>query len=100
MQSLLERLGQVGIRLKSYQPRTYKVLYPECSHTRKAKKDPCLAVTVGHDDHAVWPCHHCDWFIEGVSREAPYGSISRRGRSLRFKTARMVHTMCMLHRHV
>ena len=31
---------------------------PECSHTRKKKKDPCLSVNM---DLMVWNCQHCGW---------------------------------------
>ncbi|MCH8314245.1 MAG: toprim domain-containing protein, partial [Nitrospinae bacterium] len=31
---------------------------PECSHTRKKKTDPCLAVNL---DKKTWYCHHCEW---------------------------------------
>ena len=35
-----------------------KTLCPECSHTRKKKSDPCLAVNL---DKQTWFCHHCEW---------------------------------------
>lgn len=31
---------------------------PECSHTRKKKKDKCLGVNL---DKKVWNCAHCGW---------------------------------------
>jgi twinkle protein len=31
---------------------------PECSHTRKKKKDKCLGVNL---DKKVWNCNHCGW---------------------------------------
>jgi twinkle protein len=31
---------------------------PECSHTRKKKKDKCLSVNL---DKQSWFCHHCQW---------------------------------------
>ena len=31
---------------------------PQCSHTRKKKKDKCLSVNL---DKKVWHCHHCGW---------------------------------------
>ena len=36
---------------------------PECSHTRRKKRAPCLSITT-HDDRAVFQCHHCQ--IAGV----------------------------------
>jgi 5S rRNA maturation endonuclease (ribonuclease M5) len=33
-------------------------LCPECSHTRKKKKDKCLSVNL---NKRVWACHHCGW---------------------------------------
>ena len=35
-----------------------KALCPECSHSRKKKTDPCLAVNL---DKRTWFCHHCEW---------------------------------------
>lgn len=31
---------------------------PQCSHTRKKSKAPCLSVNTVE---GVWLCHHCDW---------------------------------------
>ena len=31
---------------------------PQCSHTRKKKKDKCLSVNL---DKKVWHCNHCGW---------------------------------------
>lgn len=33
-------------------------LCPQCSHTRKKKKDKCLSVNL---DKQAWVCHHCGW---------------------------------------
>jgi len=35
-----------------------KTYCPECSHTRKKKKDKCLSVNCVK---GVWNCHHCGW---------------------------------------
>lgn len=35
-----------------------KVTCPQCSHTRKKKRFPCLNVNT---DKGVWHCWHCDW---------------------------------------
>jgi twinkle protein len=34
------------------------VICPECSHTRKKKKDKCLSVNL---EKRVWFCNHCGW---------------------------------------
>lgn len=35
-----------------------KTICPQCSHTRKKSKYPCLNVSL---DKGVWHCWHCDW---------------------------------------
>lgn len=35
-----------------------KTLCPQCSHTRKTPKDPCLSVNT---ETGTWHCHHCQW---------------------------------------
>ncbi len=35
-----------------------KVICPQCSHTRKNKKDPCLSINL---DKGVYNCHNCGW---------------------------------------
>ncbi|MCH8313770.1 MAG: toprim domain-containing protein [Nitrospinae bacterium] len=35
-----------------------KTTCEKCSHTRKKKTDPCLAVNL---DKKTWFCHHCEW---------------------------------------
>ncbi len=42
-----------------------KTVCPECSHTRKKPKDPCLSVNI---DEKTWNCHHCGW-SGGIKRE-------------------------------
>jgi twinkle protein len=68
MISLTEKLLACSIRLPSYAPGTRRVPCPQCSHTRKKRTDPCLAVTIDADGaEALWHCHHCDW--SGNTRE-------------------------------
>lgn len=50
--SNLELLKEKGINVK----RTGKTTCPECSHTRKKKKDPCLSVNV---EEGWYRCHNC-----------------------------------------
>ena len=60
--SLTERLLAHSIRLPSYAPGTRRLPCPQCSHGRRKRNDPCLAVTINADSvEAVWHCHHCDW---------------------------------------
>ena len=59
--SLSERLLAHSIRLKSYQPGTHRIPCPQCSHSRKKRTEPCLAVTIDSDGEAIWYCHHCEW---------------------------------------
>lgn len=49
------------IQLRDWRPGNHKTLCPQCSHTRKNKRDPCLSVTIDGDGKAVWLCHHCGW---------------------------------------
>ena len=56
---------------------TDKSTCPECSHTRRNKKDPCLSVKVERDG-ATWNCHHCQWS----------GGVNERGKD--FRTQRQV----------
>jgi hypothetical protein len=49
-----------GITLKSAAPGRYSTTCPQCSHTRRRRKDPCLGVTI--DDGGIgWRCFHCGW---------------------------------------
>ena len=45
-----------GIDTKGRTSGTVKTQCPECSKTRKNKRDPCLSVDL---DKQVWMCHHC-----------------------------------------
>jgi twinkle protein len=63
MGSVTEKLASREILLKRAEPgRSYKLLCPRCSHSRRNRRDPCLSVTVHHDgENAMWNCHHCNW---------------------------------------
>jgi hypothetical protein len=53
-------LDCAGITLKSMAPGRYSTTCPQCSHTRRKRKDPCLGVTI--DGGGVgWRCFHCNW---------------------------------------
>lgn len=56
---------------------------PQCSHTRKKPRDPCLAVNV---DEGTWYCHHCGWKGGLKARRmrvdsSPYAGLVRRART-------------------
>lgn len=54
-----------GIELKSNKTSGEVVTTcPQCSHSRKKKKDKCLSVNL---DKKVWHCHHCGW--DGAIKE-------------------------------
>ena len=57
----MEALAEHGISLREYSVGDKKTTCPQCSHTRKNKRDQCLSVTLEPDGGAVWKCHHCDW---------------------------------------
>lgn len=57
----MENLSDYNIRLRSQSVGDHKTTCPQCSDTRRNKKDPCLSVTVEPDGGAVWKCHHCEW---------------------------------------
>ncbi len=56
--SISETLQENGIRLRNITAGNHKTLCPQCSHTRKNRRDPCLSVTIDGDG-VVWNCHHC-----------------------------------------
>ena len=64
---MLQLIDQ-GIRLRNYSEGDKKTTCPQCSHTRKNKKDQCLSVTIERHGGAVWNCHHCGW-TGGVAGE-------------------------------
>jgi twinkle protein len=77
MTSLAEQLLEHGIRPRSYRDGDHKLLCPECSHTRKDRKDPCLSLTINRGS-AVWFCHHCGW--KGSVNERESGRVQPRAR--------------------
>jgi twinkle protein len=60
MAPTMKTLADYGISLRRRGNGEHKTLCPECSATRKNKKDPCLSVKV-EGDAAVWNCHNCGW---------------------------------------
>ena len=64
MRSLSEKLlaRKIVLHGSAAAGSSHKVLCPECSHTRRNKKDPCLSLTIDRDgDNAIWNCHNCGW---------------------------------------
>lgn len=59
-------LQDAGIRLRDLRPGSHKTTCPQCSHTRKNRRDPCLSVTIDGDG-VVYHCHHCGF--SGGSKE-------------------------------
>ena len=57
----MEKLNEQGIHLRNMNAGDHKTTCPQCSHTRRNKKDQCLSVTIEGDGAAVWKCHHCEW---------------------------------------
>ncbi len=51
-------LTALGIDLKRKTSGTLKTTCPQCSESRKSKKDPCLSVDI---DQGVYNCHNCDF---------------------------------------
>lgn len=58
--NLVDALAEHGIRPPNFGPGDQKLLCPQCSDSRKNKRDRCLSLTIG-DDSAVWKCHNCEW---------------------------------------
>jgi twinkle protein len=54
----MSNYSDYGIDIRGKVSGEIKTLCPECSHTRKKKSDPCLAVNL---DKENWFCHHCGW---------------------------------------
>ena len=73
--SIFDDLERHNIRLRRRTTGNHKITCPECSASRRKKKDPCLSVTVKADG-AVWKCHHCDW--KGCVKDDD-GEVKRRG---------------------
>jgi twinkle protein len=59
--SIAAALSEHGIRLRSYAQGEHRTTCPKCSHTRKKKTDPRLAVKIDGEGGAAWQCHHCPW---------------------------------------
>ena len=57
----MKTIEEYGIQLRSKSVGNHKTLCPECSHTRRNKKERCLSVNILADGGAVWMCHHCEW---------------------------------------
>lgn len=52
-----EKLSALGIRLRR-RSGTEKTTCPQCSESRRNKKDPCLSVNI---TEGVYNCHNCSW---------------------------------------
>jgi len=61
MNKLAAALQDNGIHLHGLGAGDHPSTCPQCSASRKKKKDKCLNVTIGADGGAVWFCHHCQW---------------------------------------
>ena len=60
MKSAQEITAMFGIPLTDFRAGDHKTICPQCSHTRKHKRDRCLSVRV--DEAGVtWNCWHCGW---------------------------------------
>lgn len=64
----METLLKEGISLRDYDVGEHKTTCPQCSHSRKNKRDLCLSVRIDSDGSCMWKCHHCEW-SGGASRE-------------------------------
>jgi len=51
-------LSDYGITYRGKWNTEIKTVCPKCSHTRKKKKEPCLAVNT---QTGLFTCHHCAW---------------------------------------
>lgn len=58
MISNVKMLEDLGINLHNKISGTIKTQCPECSESRRNKKDPCLSVNI---DEGLYRCHHCDF---------------------------------------
>jgi twinkle protein len=52
-----EKFGQLGIRLRRRSGQE-KTTCPQCSESRRNKKDPCLSVNI---TEGTFNCHNCGW---------------------------------------
>lgn len=87
MADLRVELPALGIRPASYDAGNHKTLCPQCSHTRKNKRDPCLSLTIGpastargqiEDGEAVYRCHNCE--LSGAVRHRQHQDRPREPR--------------------
>lgn len=58
------RYSELGIDLKGRTRGQFKTVCPQCSDTRRNRKDPCLSVDI---DEGVFNCHNCGW--KGTAKE-------------------------------
>jgi twinkle protein len=56
--TILDKLYNLNIDLKNKTTGSVVTICPECSETRKKKKQPCLSVDI---DQGLYNCHHCGW---------------------------------------
>lgn len=76
--SIRQELYERGIRVPRDHDGNYKVLCPQCSHTRRNKRDPCLSVTI-EGAAGVYNCHHCGWSgSTGQKQDRDYRPAKRR----------------------
>lgn len=54
----MKTFADFGIVVQGKHGIEVKTTCPQCSHTRKKKRYPCLNVNT---DKGVWHCWHCDW---------------------------------------
>ena len=54
---MIEELSNLGIKIKR-QSGEYKTTCPQCSNTRKNRKDKCLSVNI---TKGIYNCHNCGW---------------------------------------
>ena len=48
----MDKLAEHGIQLRNTKAGDHKTICPQCSHTRRNKKDQCLSVTIEGDGGA------------------------------------------------
>ncbi|MEM9286757.1 MAG: hypothetical protein AAGA36_00315 [Pseudomonadota bacterium] len=73
MRSVSEILTELGITTRYADRASFVSTCPQCSHTRKKKKQPCLSVKI--DGRGVmYCCHHCGW--KGAKLYAEQGTRS------------------------
>lgn len=91
MNSPVDGLSRLGVRLTSSREGTYKTTCPKCSSGRRNKKERCLSVKI--DNHGfVVNCHHCGWSegeyndgTQSVSREMVRKPGDQRGERNRYE---------------